>query len=63
MEFKFDERHEALIADVAKEYGTAPEKVKELYCEIMYNNFYDDLADIARENADYLKGKEEDEEV
>lgn len=58
MEFKFDERHEALIADVAKEYGATPEKVKELYCEIMYNNFYDDLADIARENEAYLKGEQ-----
>ena len=57
MEFKFDKHHEELIADVAKEYGTTPEKVKELYCEIMHNNFYNDLADIARENEEYLKGE------
>lgn len=57
MEYKFDERHEATFAEVAKQYGATPDKLKELYCEIMYNNFFDDVCDIARENEEYLKGE------
>ncbi len=56
MEIKFNEQHEETFKEVAKQYNTTADKVKELYCEIMYSNFFDDVCDIARENEEYLKG-------
>lgn len=57
MEIKFDERNEATFGEVAGQYGVDSKKLKALYCEIMYSNFYQDLCDIANENEEYLKGE------
>lgn len=55
MEFKFDERHEALIVEVAEAWGVDAKKLKELYVEIMAVNFEDELGAIANENREELR--------
>ena len=58
MDIKLNENHRATIAEIANEYGVDSEKLEGLYYEIMYNNFYDDVADIARENREYLNAED-----
>ena len=50
MEIKFNNQHEETFKEIAEQYGTSADKLKELYCEIMYSNFFDDVCDIANEN-------------
>lgn len=57
MEIKFNKDHMNLIQQVAEEYGVNAELLEDMYRDIMYNNFYQDLHDIARENENELKGE------
>lgn len=54
---QFNKDHEATLEQVANDYGVDKEKLWELYLEIMRSNYFQDLADIARENEDYLRGE------
>lgn len=57
MEIKLNKYHKDAIKEVATSYGVSAEKLEEFYIDIMRNNFYDDLCDIARENEEELKGE------
>lgn len=57
MEIKLNKYHKDTIKEVATSYGVNAEKLEEFYMDIMRNNFFDDLCDIARENRDELKGE------
>lgn len=54
---QFNKDHEDMLEQVANNHGVDKEKLWELYLEIMRSNYFQDLADIARENEDYLKGE------
>lgn len=54
---QFNKDHENILEQVANDYGIDKEKLWDLYLEIMRSNYFQDLADIARENEDYLKGE------
>ena len=57
MEIKLNKYHKDTIKEVATNYGVSAKKLEEFYVDIMRNNFFDDLCDIARENRDELKGE------
>ena len=45
------------LRDIARSHEVDEEKLWDLYQEIMENNFFEDLCDIARENENELKGE------
>ena len=54
---QYGEESEAMLKQVAKQYGVDKEKLWQYYLDIMRANFFQDLCDIARENEEELKGK------
>ena len=55
MYIRLDERDLQIVHEIADKYDVDSDKLYEMYIDIMRNNFYQDLADIARENEEELK--------
>lgn len=56
MEIKFDKQHEETFKEIAKHHGMDEATLKERYCGMIYNKFFDDICEIANENDNYSGG-------
>lgn len=55
---QYQKEEEDILNRVAKQYGIEPEKLWEMYLQVMNSNYEQDLWDIASENLEELKGEE-----
>lgn len=57
MEIKLNKSHKEIVKEVAKRHSVDADKLEGLYYELMERNFFDEVATIANENEEYLKGE------
>lgn len=56
---QYQKEEEDILNRVAKQHGIEPEKLWEMYLQVMNSNYEQDLWDIASENLEELKGEEQ----
>lgn len=55
---QYQNEEEETLKRIAKQFDIDPEKLWEIYLQVMNSNYEQDLWDIANENLEELKGEE-----